>query len=526
MFNKQSLMLRNKIKTFSESDSKYLILAAVLIIGYFITRLINLTIIPVFCDEAIYIRWAQIMRSVTSLRFIPLSDGKQPLFMWLVMLSLKIFSDPLIAGRMISILSGLGTMVGVGTLGFLLFKKREVSLFASILYLISPFCFFFDRMALVDGLLSMFGIWFVNGAVLLVNNKRLDLAMLSGIVLGLGLITKSPALGFAILLPLTLLLLTKHQKMSWKLPVIFGKQHLLAVGKLLGLWLIIYLFAFAIYSILRLGPEFHMISIRNKDYIFSLSEILKHPLNPFIGNMKSVIEWYWVLLTPPIFILGIFGIPLALKNNFKIGLFLLLWWLTPLLAQGAIAKVYTSRYVLFSVPVFLIFAAVLLEQIFSTLKSKVLTTVFLAVIFAVPFYQVLLLVSLPQKASLPENERKGYLEMWTAGYGVKESAEYLKQLAKTKKILIGTEGYFGTLPNGLEMYLENVPNITIIGVGQPITEISSKLTDGLKDSRVFLLVNDSRFEVINDPRLKLINKYPKAISRQSTRENLLLFELQ
>jgi len=516
----------SKIKAFSKTDSKYLILLVVLILGYFLTRLLGLTKIPVFCDEAIYIRWAQIMRSVTSLRFIPLSDGKQPLFMWLVMPSLKLFSDPLVAGRMISVLAGLGTMIGVGVLCFVLFKKKEISLFASILYLISPFCFFFDRMALADGLLSFFGVWFAAGVVLLINNQRLDLAMLSGIVLGLGLITKSPALGFAVLLPLTLLLLAKHQKMSLRLSVVFGKQHLLAVGKLLGLWVILYLFAFAIYNILRLGPEFHMISIRNKDYIFSLSEILKHPLNPFIGNFKSVIEWYWILLTPPVFILGIFSIPLVLKNNFKKGLFLLLWWLTPLLAQSAIAKVYTSRYVLFSLPIFLIFAAVLLEQIFSTLRSKVLTTVFLTVIFVVPFYQILLLIGFPEKASLPRNEREGYLEMWTVGYGIKESAEYLREVVKTKKVLVGTEGYFGTLPNGLEMYLEKVPNITIIGVGQPVTEISSKLTDGLKDSRVFLLVNDTRFEVGNDPRLKLINKYPKAISSRGTRENLLFFELQ
>ena len=137
MINKQSLMLRNKIKILSKRDSKYLILVAILILGYFVTRLINLTGIPVFCDEAIYIRWAQIMRAVQSLRFIPLSDGKQPLFMWLIIPFLKIFSDPLVAGRIVSVLSGLGTMVGMGVLSYLLFKKKEISLFASILYLVS-----------------------------------------------------------------------------------------------------------------------------------------------------------------------------------------------------------------------------------------------------------------------------------------------------------------------------------------------------------------------------------------------------
>jgi len=75
------------------------------------------------------------------------------------------------------------------------------------------------------------------------------------------------------------------------------------------------------------------------------------------------------------------------------------------------------------------------------------------------------------------------------------------------------------------MYLEKVPNITVIGVGQPVTEISPKLLSGLADNRVFLLVNDTRLKVGSDSRLKLINKYPKAVSSSGEQESLLLFEI-
>src|SRR3989344_5804660 len=54
-------------------------------------RLYNLTYLPIFADEAIYIRWAQIMQAESTLRFLPLSDGKQPLFMWGMIPFLKIF---------------------------------------------------------------------------------------------------------------------------------------------------------------------------------------------------------------------------------------------------------------------------------------------------------------------------------------------------------------------------------------------------------------------------------------------------
>jgi len=403
-------------------------------------------------------------------------------------------------------------------------------------------------MALADGLLSMFGIWFLICAVLLTKSLRLDLAMIAGIILGLGLLTKSPSLFFALMLPATLILINRHsgksrcksgriQNRFWtllrsKLRQGTASQDGEQTGivfellKLFSLWAVIYLFGYVIYNILRLGPEFHMIAIRNKDYVFSFSEVLKHPFNPLIGNIKDTLNWYWILLTPVSCLLGISGIFFSFKKSYKSTLFLIFCLFFPLFAQGAIAKVYTARYVLFTVPYFLIFIAFFVDMVFSGLKNKTLTTVLLVFFFFYPAFQICFLIGSPQKAWLPKNERSGYLEMWTSGYGIKESADFLKNIAETQKVLVGTEGYFGTLPDGLQIYLEKVPNITVIGVGYPIKNISSKLSDGLNDSRVFLLVNDSRFDC-PACNLKLVGQYPKAENpKTKTKEHLLFFELQ
>jgi len=122
-------------------------------------RVYNLTLLPVFVDEAIYIRWAQVMRAESTLRFLPLSDGKQPLFMWLVIPFLKVFSDPLLAGRLVSVTAGAATLVGIFLLAYVLFKSKKVAIMAALIYAVSPFSFFFDRMALADSLLSTFGVW-------------------------------------------------------------------------------------------------------------------------------------------------------------------------------------------------------------------------------------------------------------------------------------------------------------------------------------------------------------------------------
>src|SRR3989344_7406580 len=72
------------------------IFAALLSGGFFASRLFNLTIIPIFTDEAIYLRWAQIALTDPRWRFISLIDGKQPLFIWLLLPVLKLMSDPLV----------------------------------------------------------------------------------------------------------------------------------------------------------------------------------------------------------------------------------------------------------------------------------------------------------------------------------------------------------------------------------------------------------------------------------------------
>src|SRR3990172_12193337 len=96
------------------SKYKKLILLGILILGVaFFFRIYRLTHLPIFADEAIYIRWAQVMRAEETLRFLPLSDGKQPLYMWSVIPFLKIFTDPLFAGRFLSVLAGIATIVGV-----------------------------------------------------------------------------------------------------------------------------------------------------------------------------------------------------------------------------------------------------------------------------------------------------------------------------------------------------------------------------------------------------------------------------
>src|SRR3990170_8973472 len=88
-----------------------------LIFSCFFTRLVNLKLIPIFTDEAIYIFWAQVALDDPAHRFISLQDGKQPLFIWLAAILQKFISDSLIASRMVSVFAGFGSIIGIYLLG-------------------------------------------------------------------------------------------------------------------------------------------------------------------------------------------------------------------------------------------------------------------------------------------------------------------------------------------------------------------------------------------------------------------------
>ncbi|MBU0998544.1 glycosyltransferase family 39 protein [Patescibacteria group bacterium] len=504
-----------------------LVLFTLLIIG-FLLRINKLTYLPVFVDEAIYVRWAQIMRAESTLRFLPLTDGKQPLYMWSIIPFLKLFNDPLFAARFFSVISGIGTSIGVFVASYILFKSKKVSLLSTFLYLISPFTFFFDRMALVDSLLSLFGIWVFAFSILAAKKLKLDLTMITGFLLGGALLTKSPALFFSILIPTTWILSNWPKKFKEKI------FHLI---KLIGIFIFCYLIAYGMYNLLRLGPNFNLIGSRNMDYVFPLSHLWTNPRDPFIFFIDKSFEWIGIMGPWPLLILALIGLSASFEKFKKEYLLIFIWFIFPILVQSEFAKVITARYVLFTIP----FLVILSASAFLTKKhliEKISVFFVLFFIFLSVKFNYLLLNDL-ENAPLPRSERSGYLEEWTSGYGIKEISDLIKEEKLNfpdENIIIGTEGYFGTLPDGLEIYLQNVPKVTIIGIGLNITKVPTELKNAIKaKDKVYLVVNSSRMEIENYEKegLSLIAAYPKAFRPEGLREyvqfgprdSLYLFEV-
>ncbi|KKT30720.1 MAG: Dolichyl-phosphate-mannose-mannosyltransferase family protein [Candidatus Collierbacteria bacterium GW2011_GWC2_44_18] len=499
-------------------------LAIITLALFLFFRFYRLGQVPVFVDEAIYIRWSQVMRAEPTLRFLPLSDGKQPLFMWSTIPFLKLVSDPLIAGRFVSVFAGFGSLVGIGTLALLLFSDPFIALFSSLIYAIIPFTMFFDRMALADSLLAMFGVWSLVFAVKFAKTLQNEHAMYLGFAIGGGLLTKSPAMIFYFWALLVILFFLDQKKISIDL-----------IKKLLWGLLLSLFISQAMYAILRLGVGFQMIGARNQDYVFSIKEVLSHPMAPFIGNIETTLNWLFLLLSPTVLLLG--GLGYLNSKVRRQYILLIIVALAPLLYQAFVAKVYTSRYILYAVLPLIPLAGLGLHWLFS--RKGLLIKLSITLFLSVPLLISLVYLFNPTIAPMPFDMRNGYFEEWTAGYGQKEVARYLLEqernlpngqagLPAGRQVVVFTEGFFGTLPDGLQIYTEGNTNITIVGSTYYVSEIPSGLLNTSSDNLRFLVINKSRNHLSAGDlsKLELIKEYPKMVRSDGTRESLQFFRLK
>jgi 4-amino-4-deoxy-L-arabinose transferase-like glycosyltransferase len=467
-----------------------------LIVGvYFVVRIPNLTLQPIFADEAIYIRWAQVMKSEPTLRFVSLTDGKTPLYMWLLIPFFKIFSDPLLAGRLLSVFAGFVTLIGVLALSWVFFSRRT-AIVAAFLIAVIPYVIFFDRMALVDSMLAMFGVWSVFLALLVVRFQRLDLAMFLGFCLGAGMLTKTPGYFNVLVSPLALFAFPWRKQTN-------GKKRIV----MLVLSAVSILIAMFVYNLLRIGPGFSSLSNRNIDYIHPISRLWEIPFDPLISHFRDMAEWFPVWLGWPVIGLICVGIFAIIRTKNMFGFVVLGWALIPLIVEAALLKTFTTRYILSAIPLLLIIAALGFDFIYAKLKYRLLGGLIILVILLQSGWFVYFTHTAPQKAPTPVESHRGYFEDWTAGYGLREIAKIVDEKSKTQKIVIGTGGTFGTLPDGLRIYFDKNPNV-VFASGNDF--FYKELRGNAGSIETYFVVN-SRRETTVVEGLELIRSYPKAI---------------
>ncbi len=417
-----------------------------LILLYFALRIWNLTLLPIYNDEAIYLDWGWRETTVPGLLFYSLYDAKQPLLMWVFGISQKIFSDPLFAGRIVSVLCGLLTLLGIYAIGKKYFTKKT-ALLAGLLYIAIPIFSFFDRQALMESAIAAVGVWSGYFAIRFFELRTAKPAFMLGLILGIGYFIKSTALGFmAIFSLLALIDMVKNRQRQTLKNSFYA---------LLGF--------LTITSLLLIQPQqWDPLQSTNR-WVLTLGEVLKFPILHWLGNIMADTQITIFLASPLILLLSIAGIALARKKRPQI--ILAIWFLGTLAIQVIFARVIIQRYLVSFLPLITLFAASSMVFAISKKKALGITLAVLTIIF--PFYFTVLQIqnpiayfSLQTKMTIYSNQYD-YVGGITSGYGITDAVNLLNKDIRNNRAVIGLEVNTGTPESAIFTYFHKNPKVTV-----------------------------------------------------------------
>lgn len=489
---------------------------------YLISHLAKLLSLPVFADEAIYIRWAQLLRHDAVYRYFSLNDGKPPLFMWITAVFLQAPLNPLFAGRLVSVLVGVGQLWITDTLIKRLKGGWVARLAGALIIITAPFWFFHHRMALMDALLTFFLSLTLYGLLSLAethtNPRRLLYAVVTGTAWGLALWTKTPALFLAPtfllvawLPPLLSQITRKRRSIAWK--PFFIRTAWFAVAGALGL---------SIFLTLKfLHPAFGSLFSRSSDFTFTLAEFFSGSWRTSLDNIGRVTEWIGAYLRPELVALSLFGLVASRQRSQH----WLLWlsgigFIAPLILFG---RTLHPRYFL-PLALFITPSAALMVEETKRLFPRVkegdvpwMQSIFVLVIglyFIGSLRFLFLNLFAPDQTPFVLADRSQYLTEWSSGHGLREIRDALIMRAQRgERTTVVTEGSFGTLPDGLLLEFDARPEIAhlrIEGLAQyPVKYLPDWVYTEAADHETWLVVNENRMELQPAESVELLARYPR-----------------
>jgi 4-amino-4-deoxy-L-arabinose transferase-like glycosyltransferase len=432
-----------------------------LAVAYLATRLPGLTLFPVFTDEAMYIHIAQIIDKNWDYLFLTKVNAFKPLFIWVLALYQNIVSDPVMAGRLVSVTMGAVSVVGVYFLGKELFSER-VGQVSSAIYIFCPFFIFHERLALMDTMVNAFGIWAIWISFRISKEDKLAKAqfVFLGILLGLAFFTKSTALAF-FPAPFVIFFL-------WKTYAKINFFNYLSLTFLVVALINLPYFL----TDQKVGYEIQNAIFSGTHLYIPLELLLGFPVDIWEVNARNLYVYLMVYLTFPVFLIYAFGILYALKFRNKTGITLLLLFLIPAIIILLAGRTIYARYYLEIIPPVIILTGWAFVQLINYLSEKlvglnstranIFLVVFLALVVSEGITFAENLRKNPSKAFIPDVDRAQYLFNPRSGYGIKEAADFLISESKKTPITLMTWESQGNPQDGTLIYIWNKPNIDII----------------------------------------------------------------
>lgn len=354
-------------------------------------RFTNLSAVPIFLDEAIYLQQAdQIVKGIGP--FFDLEGTHLPVMIWVLatvaLLTGNIF-DLLYSGRVLSIIFDLLSSLLIYLIGKKLFDK-QFGIIASLVYLSLPLNFFHSRFVFLEPLMNLFTVI----SLYLVLDLKLNFSLATIIVLGF--FTKPTIAGSLISFTLLPFFYSFKKKDFMRLLIIFAT-------------------AFVVILVL-------FIPISSK-FTLKITEFSQLIPEQFRLNLFKSLFWLRIYLKDPVLIFSTVVFILSLINrNWKIVWFGF-WAAGIVLFLSFFTKHYYPR-LLFSVTVSIAFLSAYGIWQFNR-TNRLLVLILITLIFIPLWNANFFIINSPEKVIAAE-DRLQYFEDWTSGKGRENVVQRLK----------------------------------------------------------------------------------------------------
>jgi len=431
---------------------------------YLVTRLVNILNLPIYVDEPLYVLRAR--ETLDGDILFGLRESLKPVYVWIVAAFFLVIKDQLFVLRGVSVLAGLLTMPVCYLITKRLYPQQSLGYLAVFIYLSSPFALFFNRLGIVDTLLTLLMGLTILFSIYLWENPTIKWAVLLGLTLSLATLTKT----YGILYGLTpiLLWLLVEKRSSWR-----KFMMLMAVATSITILL-------AIIPIATVGAEsFETESTRRAVYAAE-SEM---NLLPLLGrNTEQTGEWLLAYLTWPILALFLLmSISLVISRD-RQGWVLLLLIIELTLFFIIVSTDWHSRYLLpLIIPISVVCArglgllsAYLGQRFAATNRHKQIgLQMTLLLLLSIPTFRLnYFILTEPTQAAIPQRDMVRYVDGgFGLGYGLQQSAKFIQQWRDpypTITLLTGPERSKWSIYMSLALPLDNV-KVEEIGTLETLT---------------------------------------------------------
>lgn len=435
---------------------------------YLFTRLYNLTLLPIFFDEANFIYWAKKIAETNDHLFISLSGGKNILLPWLMAVMLKVLPDSeyLAAGRLVSVGGGFVSLLAIYKIALLIFKSRQTAYLAALLYIFSPLALFYDRMALYDSLLTAALTWAVYFFLKSCQKPLAINILMWGVFIGLGFLTKATTLFYAILTPLMFIFL--QTELNWR--------------KSLKIIIFYFLISQIVANLIGVSRGYGEYLTKALAHTPAAQVLILNPLALLVHNLFLTVEWLSAYQSPIVVVLAVMALLYLYRTNRRAFSIFSVLLFVPIIAMAFLGREYFSRYLLFCLPYLYLALAWFLIRYF-----KFGITIF---VLTLQIYLSLLIVTSPEKAALPAMDKWQYVSGFPSGYGLPEVFTFLKQNTKASpRVTFVVQGSYSHYPNAFILEFWDDKRITIIE-RWPFKALDPEITSLAKKTDLYLILRD------------------------------------